>query len=347
MNPSPLISVIMPCYNAELYLREAIESIINQTYAHFELIAIDDGSTDSTLSILEEYTAKDKRIRLIRNGENIKLIRTLNKGIELANGEYIARMDADDISVLNRFEIQLKYMQAHPDIDIVSTGYIIINEQGAVIARSIPRQHYPESCFYASFYYVPVGHPELLIRTKVLKDNPFLFEDHVLHTEDYELWSRLVRKHYRLSNIDDCLLYFRINPQSVSRKYTTIQDENFVKCARLHYQDFTKKEFSSEIISILVNRIHHNPKIGIFRTGIREMKEFKHYFIEKEGIVNKEILKEIKIVYYTHLFDICYQTFKKSRGRTQLFSLWILLINFQIFLNKNVLIYLRNKVQKF
>jgi glycosyltransferase involved in cell wall biosynthesis len=344
MNDQPLVTVLMPCYNAEPYLREAIESILNQTYTNFELLAIDDGSTDGTYAILEEYAVKDQRMKVIKNEENIKLIRTLNKGVELAKGDYIARMDADDISALNRLEVELKYLMSNPEIDIISTGYYYISENGAIISKNIPRKHSRIACFFASFFYVPIGHGELLIKTQVLKDNPFLYTDHAIHTEDYELWSRLLRKGYCLRRIDDFLYYFRINSKSVSRQFTCIQDENFIYCAKFHHLKYTGKSHSSEIISVLVNRIKSDMSLTTFKLGLKEMATFKSFFIEKEKVSEKKIIKEIEVVYLTHLFDICCQAIKRSSGKIKLYAIWILCINIRLFFNKRVLMYLKNKV---
>ena len=117
MNNLPLITVLMPVYNGEKYLQQAIESILKQTFTDFEFLIINDGSTDNSENIILSYD--DSRIRYIKNEENLRLIRTLNKGIELAKGKYIARMDCDDISLPYRFEKQLKEFQNNPHLDMV------------------------------------------------------------------------------------------------------------------------------------------------------------------------------------------------------------------------------------
>src|SRR5690554_4168647 len=120
MSPyQPLISVIMPCYKADQFLPIALDSIINQTYTNLEILCINDGSTDKTADILEEYAKKDKRIRVVHNEANLELIVTLNKGIALAKGDYIARMDADDVSHLERIEKLYKTL-VKEDVDVVS-----------------------------------------------------------------------------------------------------------------------------------------------------------------------------------------------------------------------------------
>ena len=116
----PKITVLMPVYNGEKYLRESVDSILNQTFTDFELLIINDGSTDSSMEILNSYS--DSRIRIVTNEVNLRLIKTLNKGIDLATGEYIARMDCDDIADPKRLEIQLQYMEKHPDVAVCGTG---------------------------------------------------------------------------------------------------------------------------------------------------------------------------------------------------------------------------------
>ena len=120
---SPLVSVLMPCYNVELYVEDALTSIMRQTYTNLEIIVINDCSTDNTLSILENIALRDSRIKVISNSSNLKLIDTLNKGVEICSGEYIARMDADDISFPDRIERQVAFLEEKKDYDIVSTQF--------------------------------------------------------------------------------------------------------------------------------------------------------------------------------------------------------------------------------
>lgn len=117
---NPLISVLMPAYNAEKYIKEAIESILNQTFSNFEFIIIDDGSIDATEEIIKSF--KDSRIVYIKNEKNLGLIKTLNKGISIARGEFIARMDSDDISMPQRFELQLDVFKKYKGVDIVNVA---------------------------------------------------------------------------------------------------------------------------------------------------------------------------------------------------------------------------------
>ena len=205
-----------------------MESNIHQTYTNLEILCINDGSTDETGTVLEEYAATDKRITVIHNETNIKLIRSLNKGIDLSTGEFLARMDSDDVSSPDRIEKELDCLLENEMVDVLGCSIVLIKEDGNIINKPIIRQHTCDANYFASFFYVPLGHSELMFRTSVLKQNKYLEEEHALHTEDYELWSRLLRKGYNLRNIDTTLQYVRINSRSVSRKFTKIHENNFV-----------------------------------------------------------------------------------------------------------------------
>jgi glycosyltransferase involved in cell wall biosynthesis len=347
MNSSenPLITVLMPCYNAMPFLVEALESIVNQTYSNLEIICINDCSTDETGEVLDRYATGDARFRIIHNETNIKLIRSLNKGIDLARGEYIARMDADDIAALDRIEIELNYMKSNPTIDIISCGLWVISESGKIMTKIIPRQNTALACFFASFFYVPIGHPELLVKTKVLKENNFMDEEVALHTEDYELWSRLLRKGYILQNMSELLHYFRINSQSVSRKYTDIQDSNFVECAKRHYFEYSGKIYSSEVVKVLVNRIDKSLLFSDLKFALKEMKIFKTYFILNEQKRLKKVDEnEINVVYFTQLFDICFQVIKKASVKSKLLCFGYLFLNMHMVFHGGVFRYIKNKV---
>ncbi len=129
----PRVSVLMSVYNGERFLRDSVESILGQTFTDFEFLILDDGSTDSTCEILEEYANKDARIVLVRNDRNLGLTRSLNKGLRLVRGEYLARQDADDISLPKRLEMQVKFLDAHPEVGVVGSALEIIDENGNTI----------------------------------------------------------------------------------------------------------------------------------------------------------------------------------------------------------------------
>ncbi len=205
------ISVVLPCHNGEKYVKEAIESILQQTFDNFELLLIDDGSTDCSTDIIKSF--KDKRICYIKNSENIGLIKTLNKGLDLATGEYIARMDADDISYPERFAEQVKLLDNNPDVVMCGTWINFFNYP--------PRKndgHHPRNITYLSLLKGwCINHPTVMIRKSILDANNLRYDENYPNAEDYELWTRLIR-YGRIVNIPQILLDYRWHENNISVK---------------------------------------------------------------------------------------------------------------------------------
>jgi glycosyltransferase involved in cell wall biosynthesis len=205
---SPL-TVLMPVYNAEKYLIEAIDSILNQTHRDFEFLIIDDGSTDSSIDIITSF--KDPRIRLIRNEENSGITKTLNKGIHLSSNELIARMDADDISHPDRLEKQYKYLQEHPDCALVSTWMRKISKDGKFLKISgVDTEH-----IYYSLLFISKGiyHPTVMYKKNAVTDVGLYSKE---YSEDFNLWCKLVKK-YKFHVIHEPLLDYRFSETSIWR----------------------------------------------------------------------------------------------------------------------------------
>ena len=200
----PKISVVMSVYNGEKYLKDAIESVLKQTYNDFEFIIIDDASTDSSADIIKSYN--DLRIRFIQNKHNLMIPRSINNGINISRGEYIARMDADDICFKKRFEEQVKLMDANPQVGLCSSNAIIINANNDIIAGPIwVENHLPAE--WEMIWSNPLVQPASMIRKNVLLEND-LWYDLSHRDEDYNLWCRiiLVSKAVRM---DQVLLKYR------------------------------------------------------------------------------------------------------------------------------------------
>lgn len=222
INASPLISVILPVYNGEKYLQRAVQSILDQTFKDFEILIIDDGSTDSSGEIVSSF--KDDRIRYIKNSENLKLIKSLNKGLSLAKGQYIARMDGDDIAAPNRLELQLNYMSKNPDVAVLGTNVWIIDKNNRIIdtPRFFPIES--DEVFCRALKMSPLFHPTVMMRADILKENGG-YNDAFTHAEDYALWMKVIKK-YKIANLPERLLYYRIHDLSVSKKYSSEQLES-------------------------------------------------------------------------------------------------------------------------
>lgn len=225
----PEISVIMPVYNAEKYLAEAVDSILCQTYTDWELIIIDDGSTDESDTIIRSYS--DSRIRYYRNDGNQGLITTLNKGISLCSGKYIARMDADDISMPERFQLQKDFLDSHPDCALCGSDAEVINEYESITGKILNLRS-DDYLQVNLLFSVPFVHPSVMLRAEILKEN--LFDERYKHAEDYELWCRIADQ-YRLANLPSYLLKYRWHTTNVSvlNSQTQKKLKNDIICGQL------------------------------------------------------------------------------------------------------------------
>ena len=208
---SPDITVLLPAYNAEPFITEAVMSILQQSYTNFVLLIIDDGSTDRTGEILEELASRDGRIALYRR-ENRGLIATLNEGLSLCRTELVARMDADDIALPDRLVMQKDFMDAHPDVAVCGTS-IIVHESGEVRAFPIDAP-FDILCLFFS----PLAHPSVMLRKTVIR-NLGGYRAEMVAAEDYDLWIRLLAKGFHMANLAEPLLRYRLHPSAPRLSY--------------------------------------------------------------------------------------------------------------------------------
>ncbi|VVB64168.1 Glycosyltransferase AglG [uncultured archaeon] len=236
---SPLVSVVMPTYNSERFLREAMESILNQTFEDFEFIIVADKSTDTTDAILDDLQEKDDRIKVF-DQERIGLIAALNKGCRIAKGKYIARMDADDVSLPNRLEKQVQYMEEHPEIGVLGTGIRYIDE----IGRSGNTLHNPINPNLVKFYLHLencIVHPSVMMRRDIIEQLGFYNPD-AKHAEDYDLWARACSI-TQIANLHDVLLEYRIWIGGISSHNSLLRDQTDVRIR----QSIINKLLGSEV----------------------------------------------------------------------------------------------------
>ncbi len=213
---TPLISVIMPVYNTANFLGAAIQSILDQSFEDFELIIIDDASTDHSGTVISEF--KDERIRKYRNEKNLGLAITLNKAIRLSAGKYIARMDGDDISLPNRFELQISALKKEADRVVVCSTCQLIDEEGKKIGNWKDDKKYLKTDQIRSR--LPMNncivHPSVMVTKDIITD---FFYDPVQHeSEDYDLWLRMSSDGIRFVKIPEALVQHRIRKESFTRK---------------------------------------------------------------------------------------------------------------------------------
>jgi glycosyltransferase involved in cell wall biosynthesis len=213
---SPQVSVIMSVFNGESFVKEAIESILNQTFSDFEFIIINDGSSDGSEKIIQNF--KDERIRYIKNHTNVGLIASLNKGLELATGKYIARMDDDDISLPERFEKQVKFLEEYLNVAIVATKLVIINERGYEI------DYWPEDYRITTASEIKetlpvincIGHPTVMMRAALVKK--IKYSKNLKRSEDWGLWLDVLSKGYGIAKLNEVLVKYRVHAKSTTVK---------------------------------------------------------------------------------------------------------------------------------
>ncbi len=202
----PKISVLMSVYNGEKYLSSAIESILSQTEKDFEFVIINDGSSDSTPQIIKKYLLKDSRIVYI-DGERRGLVAALNHGISVSKGEYLARMDADDIALPDRLEVQLKFLDDNKKVIMCGSWLELIDSYDTKIGENKSMPISAEDVRKTIVLHNPFAHPSVMIRKKVFDDIGG-YRTFFRHIEDYELWTRILQK-YEGVNIPRILLRYR------------------------------------------------------------------------------------------------------------------------------------------
>jgi len=264
------ITVIMPVYNCVRYVQEAVDSILEQTFTDFEFLIIDDASTDGTLAILKQYT--DPRIKLIEKPQNSGYTNSLNYGLSIAKGKYIARMDGDDVSTPDRLQIQYTYMELHEKIVVCGTAIQILGTDNIYIGpenyEDIKISLLKENC---------LAHPSVMIRLSVLKERLISYDVTAEPAEDYRLWVRLC-KYGELYNYPKVMLHYRLHNSQVSQQRSLQQSKSAIisriEMLKLVYGDMTENEMN------LLVKIFNNLKVLTF-------EEIKAFLLLQNKIIDK------------------------------------------------------------
>jgi glycosyltransferase involved in cell wall biosynthesis len=294
---NPLISVLMPVYNGAEFLAEAIDSILQQTYGHFEFLIINDGSTDASELIIESYD--DPRIVYVKNEVNQGLIYSLNKVIGLSKGKYIARMDADDVSNASRFEKQVAEFER--DMTLVVCGsFIKTFGNGKVdFVNHIPVTH--PQIVSSVFYRCPFAHPTVMIRKdSLLKLEEFYREDYK-HSEDYDLWSRLVFLG-TCKNIPEFLLNYRVHGRQVS---TVFEELKYISVSRIQYNLLIQIGInpSPRDVFFFLNFYKgiSNKDVSYLRDGLNFLENFHRQF----NLYQPHLIRDQSQLLISRWFKIC------------------------------------------
>lgn len=227
---TPLISVILPTYNGSRYIKTAIESVLAQNYLNFELIVINDTSTDSTSDLVEEYMRKDKRVIMLKNEKNLRLVGTLNRWIAFASGEYIARIDDDDIwSDSEKLTKQVREFEKNPKLWIVGTQGLVIDDDGRRTGGKIDHAISASAVRWEFWLRNWLIHPSILAKKAVLMQ-AWLYRSEWLYVEDFDLWLRVLDLGYEVTNISDRAVEYRVRSGSTTgKKYHKMQWLTFLR----------------------------------------------------------------------------------------------------------------------
>ena len=255
----PMVSVLMPVYNAEKYLAESMESIIKQTFTDFEFLIFNDASTDASWDIIQSFS--DPRIKAFNSTENKGYVSYLNKGIEMASGKYLARMDADDISLPNRFAKQVSLLEADTSLVMCGTWYQNFGKRDEI--GQLPFC-YGDICLHLLHNNV-FCHPSVMIRRQTLIDNELLYLSDMMPAEDYTMWTSLMKQGY-LANIPEVLLKYRVHESNYSlNNWTTVQQNKYSTVQTKYIQSFFPKSNLSDedfsfVQSFFMKRMEQTPE---------------------------------------------------------------------------------------
>ncbi|WP_131538478.1 glycosyltransferase family 2 protein [Pedobacter nototheniae] len=221
--PEILLTVLMPVHNGEKYLKETINSILNQTLTKFEFLIINDGSIDRSEEIINSFT--DPRITYIKNEQNKGIVATLNIGLELSRGKYIARIDADDIALPTRLEKQMDYMQSNPSCKMCGSQAIAINENGEKMYK-LRRPFFSEEIKVNHLFRNSFIHPSVMFDSKIAKE--FKYDIEYQYAEDYYLFSQIALN-YEVANLNENLLLYRIHAENITSKKRVEMNQSEMK----------------------------------------------------------------------------------------------------------------------
>lgn len=316
----PKLSVVMSVYNGEKYLIDALDSILNQTFEDFEFIIFEDGSTDTSLEILKKYELLHPRIILIQKEQNIGIqgfIENLNAGLQHANGQLIARMDQDDISLPTRFEEQIDYLDKNPDIFMVGSSLELIdeNDQPIRLMKALASNEDIQNTMYKN---ISMYHPVIMFRN----DETVRYRKKMFYCEDYDLYLRLMQSGKKFANITTPLLKYRILQSSISRKDNTFIRRLFVEKAKQfflerkktgkdQYDDFRTENFMKILeddspASLTVTDMKFVILVALkyqYKTILKLLSEKaqklypKDFYFKKAGIIAKFPTKAIYFYY--------------------------------------------------
>lgn len=267
----PLVTVLMPVFNGEKYLNDAIQSIIDQTYNNFEFLILDDGSTDNSIRIVKSYD--DPRICHITSKLNRGIEHTLNKGLELAKGKYIARMDCDDISLPMRLQNQVDFMEQNPEVGVLSAAIQTLKNGRRAKIRRWPTTD--DEIKIHLLFHNPLSHPVIMLRKETL--NGCYYPEDCKYAEDYRLWT-ILSSHTKFSNLPEVLLQYRIHVNQITKKRSVLTASGARKAREAYIINLINDISSEELL------IHHQVSERDRNINLADAKKW----LEKLAVINNQ-----------------------------------------------------------
>lgn len=312
---SPKVSVVMAVYNGERFVREAVESILNQTFTDFEFIIIDDGSTDDTWRILTEYAAQDSRIILIRNEKNQGIASSVNRGLARARGKYIARMDADDVTVPERLARQVQFLENHQEIGMVGSNMFFIDSFGNTRHSNWQRPQLHNLIKWRLCFENPIANQTILMRQSVVEQLNGYQTEYESFSEDYDLWQRMSEV-TRLANLPEVFTYQRRDSEyksNVSSRHSDRQYINSVRIAQRMMSTILGEAVPEKLVRNLL--VHFGkPQWESFHDLRRAAwliyrlcRSFLNYPIiltEEKKLIRKDAAQQLYRLFRTSIYDI-------------------------------------------
>lgn len=276
---TPAVTVLMSVCNGERYVGSAIESVLNQTFHSFELLVVDDGSTDGTGGLIRSYT--DPRIRLETNSRNIGLTPSLNRGLKLAKGQYLARLDADDICEPDRLERQVAYLGANPDHVICGTSYTLIDEDGRAVRRKI-KDFDDLAVRWISQFRTPIDHSTAMFRMAAVREHALYYNESYRTAQDFDYWLRLLAQG-KARVLREPLVQYRMHDANITRSLKPSQKRNLYEIARANFRSaWPGLEPHNEGFDALLGMYHleEPAQAETVRAAVRAMGALSEAFVE-------------------------------------------------------------------
>ena len=259
MNIAPKISLIMSVYNGEDYLAETVESVLCQTFTEWEFIIINDCSTDNTSKILAEYASKDARVKVHTNKTNLRLPSSLNKALSLAEGKYIARMDADDICMPDRLQKQYDFMEANPNVDLSSCRFLTL-KNGVYSSGGCGGKGDNESIKALLLVTNPILHPGIIAKADAIKE--LGYDKNFTCTEDMELWTRFALSDKRIEILSEYLMIYRLHDKQITETTLDKQKNEVIKIQKTYLSQLLKP-MTEEQEEFYINGIYFRKNINV------------------------------------------------------------------------------------